>query len=284
MRDKLKNEVAVVTGGAGGLGRGITLCLAEEGADVVIADIDMDSANELAEKVRALGCKSLVVDADLTKEENASRLVKETLAAFGKIDILVNNVGAGHAEDSLTGFNLSEQDWNRVYLGGVTELTEGDWDRSYTANLKTTIFMCKAVVPHMRAQKRGKIINISSIGGRRGGTSRLPYSTFKSGVIILTQGLAHQVARDNINVNCVCPGIIYTSIHEDLAKIRMRTDPRLKEAKDPREVFLRLTGSVPLGREQTPEDVGRAVAFFASEDAKNITGQSLNVDGGMDMR
>lgn len=284
MRGRLKNEAAIVTGAAGGLGQGITLCLAEEGADVVIADIDIDSANKIAEKIRAFGCKALVVDVDLTREEHAKRLVKETLDAFGKIDILVNNVGAGHVEDSMTGFTLTEQDWNRVYMGGVTELTEADWDRSYTANLKTTIFMCKAVVPHMRAQKSGKIINISSIGGRRGGTGRLPYSTFKSGVIILTQGLAHQVAGDNINVNCVCPGIIYTSIHEELAKIRMRTDPQLKEMKDPREVFLRLTKMVPLGREQTPEDIGRVVAFFASEDARNITGQSLNVDGGMDMR
>jgi len=242
------------------------------------ADIDADSAHQTAEKVRALGCKALVVDADLTREENAGRLVTETLDAFGKIDVLVNNVGAGHAEDSLTDFTLTDQDWNRVYTGGLTELTEADWDRSYAANLKTTIFMCKAVVPHMRTQKSGKIVNISSVGGRHGSTERLPYSTFKSGVIILTQGLARQVGRDNINVNCVCPGIIYTSIHEELAKIRMRTNPQLKEAEDPREVFLRLTRGVPLGREQTPKDVGRAVVFFASEDARNITGQSLNVD------
>ena len=277
---RLEGKVAIVTGGAGGLGRGITLCLAEEGAHVAIADIDADSAHQVADKVRALGYKALVVEADLTREESAGRLVAETLDAFGKIDILVNNVGAGHTEDSLTDFTLTDQDWNRVYTGGVTELTEGDWDRSYTANLKTTIFMCKAVVPHMRTQKDGKIVNISSVGGRHGGTERLPYSTFKSGVIILTQGLARQVARDNINVNCVCPGIIYTAIHEELAKIRMRTNPQLKEAKDPREVFLRLTRGVPLGREQTPQDIGRAVVFFASEDARNITGQSLNVDGG----
>ena len=280
---KLEGKVAIVTGAAGGIGRGITLCLAEEGADVVVADINMDGANKVAEEVKAFGRKALVVDADVTKEENARRLVKDTLDAFGKIDILVNNVGAGHAEASVVGGNLTEQDWNRVYTGGVTELTEGDWDRSYTANLKTGVFMCRAVIPHMRAQKSGKIINISSIAGRRGGASRLPYSAMKSGVIILTQGLATQVARDNINVNCICPGIIYTSIHEDIAKIRMRTNSQLKEVKDPREVFLRITNKVPLGREQTPEDIGRLAVFLASEDARNITGQSINVDGGMIM-
>jgi len=280
---KLEGKVAIITGGAGGLGRGITLCLAEEGADVVIADINMAGANKVAEEVRAFGRKALVVDADITKEENARQLVKDAMDTCGKIDILVNNVGAGHAEASVVGGNLTEQDWNRVYTGGVTELTEEDWDRSYTANLKTTIFMSKAVVPHMRAQKNGKIINISSIGGRRGGANRLPYSTMKSGVIIFTQGLATQVARDNINVNCICPGIIYTSIHEDMAKIRMRTNSQLKDAKGPREVFLRLTNMVPLGREQTPEDIGRLAVFLASEDARNITGQSINVDGGLVM-
>jgi NAD(P)-dependent dehydrogenase (short-subunit alcohol dehydrogenase family) len=105
----------------------------------------------------------------------------------------------------------------------------------------------------------------------------------KSGVIILTQGVATQVARDNINVNCICPGIIYTSIHEDMAKIRMRTNPQLKDVKDPREAFMYLMDRIPMGREQTPEDIGRLAVFLASEDARNITGQSINVDGGMNM-
>ncbi|MDD4875968.1 MAG: SDR family NAD(P)-dependent oxidoreductase, partial [Dehalococcoidales bacterium] len=218
---KLEGKVAIITGGGGGLGRGITLCLAEEGADIVIDDINIDNANKVAEEVRALGRKAITVDFDVTKEENAEKLVKSTLDAFGKIDILVNNVGAGHAEANIAG-GFNDSDWDRVYTGGVTELTEGDWDRGYTANLKPTIFMCKAVIPHMRAQKSGKIINISSVAGRGGGLSRLPYSTMKSAVIILTQGVARQVAKDNINVNCICPGIIYTSIHEDMAKIRIR--------------------------------------------------------------
>ena len=284
MHNTLKDKVAIVTGGANGLGKGISLCLAEDGADVVIADIDMDNANAVAQEVRAYGSKALVIEADLTKEESSKKIVDETLKAFGRLDILVNNVGAGHTEDSVADFSLTDQDWDRVYLGGIAELTEGDWDRAYAANLKTTIFMCKAVVPYMREQKSGKIINISSIGGRRGMSTRLPYSTFKSGVIILTQGLAHQLGRDNINVNCVCPGVIYTSIHEDIAKVKMRTNPSYKDVKDPKEVFLKLTRAAPLRREQTEEDIGRAVAFFASDDSRNITGQSLNVDGGLDMR
>jgi meso-butanediol dehydrogenase/(S,S)-butanediol dehydrogenase/diacetyl reductase len=233
--------------------------------------------------VKAFGRKALVVNADVTKEENAQRLVKDTLNAFGKIDILVNNVGAGHAEASVAADTLTEEDWNRAYTRGITKLTEGDWDRSYMANLKPGIFMCKAVIPHMRAQKSGKIINISSTAGRRGGALRLPYSTMKSAVIILTQGVAMQVARDNINVNCICPGIIYTSIHEDMAKIRMRTDPNLKDVKDPREAFEKILSMIPMRREQTPEDIGRCAVFLASEDARNITGQSINVDGGSNM-
>ncbi|MBN1383134.1 MAG: SDR family oxidoreductase [Deltaproteobacteria bacterium] len=277
---KLEGKVAIITGAAGGLGRGIALCLAEEGADIVIADINMDSANQVAEEVKAFGRKALVVNADVTKEENARRLVKETLDALGKIDILVNNVGAGHAEASVAGGNLTEEDWDRMYSRGITSLTEGDWDRSYMANLKPGILMCKAVIPHMRAQKSGKIINISSTAGRRGGALRLPYSAMKSAVIILTQGVALQVARFNINVNCICPGIIYTSIHEDMAKIRMRTNPKFKDAKNPREAFEGILGMIPMGREQTPEDIGRCAVFLASEDARNITGQSINVDGG----
>jgi meso-butanediol dehydrogenase/(S,S)-butanediol dehydrogenase/diacetyl reductase len=277
---KLSGKVAIITGAAGGLGRGIALCMAEEGADIVIADINMEAAKHVAEEVTTFGRKALVVDADVTKEENAKLLFDRTISTFGKLDILVNNVGAGHAEAGVLGGNLSEDDWNRMYTAGITELQESDWDRSYIANLKPGIFMCKAVIPYMRAQKSGKIINISSTAGRRGSTSRLPYSAMKSAVIILTQGIALQVARDNINVNCICPGIIYTSIHEDMAKIRMRTNPQLKEVKDPREAFERILGGIPMRREQTPEDIGRLAVFLASEDARNITGQSINVDGG----
>ena len=277
---KLEGKVAIVTGGAGGIGRGIVLCLAEEGADVTIGDINMDNANKVAEEVRAFGRRALVVDADVTKEENAEQLVKDTLDAFGKIDILVNNVGGGHVEASVVGGNLTQQDWDRLYMGGVAELTEGDWDRGYIANLKPGVFMCKAVIPHMRAQKSGKIINISSIAGRRGITQHMPYGVMKGAVIIFTQALSRQVAKDNINVNCICPGFLYTPIWERMADIQWRKNPQMREQKGPRDVFLSFVDTVPLGREQTPEDIGRAVVFLVSEDAKNITGQSLNVDGG----
>jgi len=275
---KLEGKVAIITGGGGGLGRGIALCLAEEGADIVIDDINIENAYKIAKEIKALGRRVITADLDVTKEENAAKLVQGTLDSFGKTDILVNNVGAGHAEANIAG-GFGESDWDRVYTGGITELTEGDWDRGYTANLKPTIFMCKAVIPHMRAQKSGKIINISSVAGRRGGLSRLPYSAMKSAVIILTQGVAQQVAKDNINVNCICPGFIYTSIHEQMAKVRLRKDPSLKNLNT-RDAFLRLTAMIPLGREQTPEDIGRMAVFFASEDSRNITGQSINVDGG----
>ncbi|MDD5083058.1 MAG: SDR family NAD(P)-dependent oxidoreductase, partial [Dehalococcoidales bacterium] len=219
-----------------------------------------------------------------TKEINSKQLVEKTIEAFGKIDILVNNVGAGNAENSITGFTLSKEDWNRAYTCGIADLTEDDWDRSYKANLKPTLFMCKAVIPYMRAKKSGKIINIASIGGRSGGLQRLPYSSMKSAVIIVTQGVAKQVARDNINVNCICPGIVYTAIFQSIEEIQLRTGARSQGAQDPRQAFLdRVQKMVPMGREQTPEDIGRLAVFLASEDSKNITGQSINVDGGIVM-
>ena len=275
---KLKDKVAIVTGGASGIGRGIACCLAEEGADVVIADIDIGNASKVAEEVRAFGRRALAVEADVTRKGKVELVVTSTLNSFGKIDILVNNVGGGRITPGDAGQPVS------VKGGYITDLDDEDWDAAYEVNLKSQVYMCKAVVAHMKAQRSGKIINISSVAAKVGDSFRMPYSSLKGSVISFTRALARQVARDNINVNCICPGLIYTPSWQLGAEILWRIIPAYRELKGPRDVFQRYVDRLtPMGREQTPEDIGRLVVFLASEDARNITGQTINVDGGQVM-
>jgi meso-butanediol dehydrogenase/(S,S)-butanediol dehydrogenase/diacetyl reductase len=280
---KLEGKTAIVSGGGAGIGRGIVFCLAEEGADVAIVDIDEETAAAVADEVKKLGRKSSVIIADVTDSKQVSRAVQETLDGFGKIDILVNNTGGE----------------SRFYYEkeGQPYLEEKEWDDTVKLNLKTTMLMCRAVSPHFVEQKSGKIVNISSIGGRApagvrvrsagtggSGASFSPmtsYAAAKAGVIQFTRVLALQLAEYNINVNCICPGVLYTPLYERSVPRRIQATPEAK-GMTPREYFdAYLAPMVPLKREQTPEDIGRAVVFLVSEDARNITGQSINVDGGM---
>ncbi len=279
---KLEGKVAIVSGGGAGIGLGITLCLAEEGADVAIVDINKETAAGAAGEVEKLGRKSLVIVADATDSEQVNRAVRETIDAFGRIDILVNNTGGE----------------SRFYYErpGQPYLEEEEWDDTVRLNLKSTMLMCRAVAPHFVKQESGKIVNIASIGGRapsgiragRGmggsGAAFSPmtsYSAAKAGVIQFTMVFALQLARYNVNVNCVCPGVLYTPMYERSVPRRIQSTPG-SEGMTPREYFDKfIAPMVPLQREQTPEDIGRAVVFLVSEDARNITGQSINVDGGM---
>ncbi len=160
-----------------------------------------------------------------------------------------------------------------------TDQEEAEWDENYRLNLKAHVLMSQAVVPYFIKQKSGKIVNIASQAGKMPGSGAMAYSVAKAADIHFTRSLATVLAEHNINVNCVCPGVIYTPMNEKIAAQSIR---RLPEAKGmtSREHFLKFVPLVPLKREQTAEDIGRAVAFLVSEDARNITGQSLNVDGG----
>jgi len=266
----LEGKTAIVTGGAQGLGRGIVDCLARDGANIAVVDIQGDKATEVAEELRTQGRKALGVRADLTRNDQVERAVKEVLDFFGRVDILVNNAG-GYPD--MAGF--------AVRGTRIADRGEDEWDGCYSVNLKTTVLMCRAVIPHLVAQKSGKIVNISSASATSPSGTLVCYATMKAGIVHYSRMLSRDLAADNINVNCVLPGIIYTPLWERGAAELSRVVPGA-ENWTPREFFEKtLIPGVPLGREQTAEDIGNAVAFFVSEEAKNITGQSLNVDGGM---
>jgi len=263
---RVQDKVAIVTGGGKGLGKGSVLCLAREGADIAIIDIDSDSAVKTAEEVKALGRKATTINADVTDSKQITNAVQEVLDSFGKIDILVNNAG-GYPLELMEGTTA------------IIDRSEEEWDKNYELNLKSQILMCKAVVPHLVKQKSGKIINIASASARTPSMMLVCYATTKAGVVHYTRLLARELAGNNINVNCVCPGIIYTPLWEKAAAklIDVLQIPDMT----PREFFEKtLIPGVPLGREQTPEDIGNAVLFLASEEARNITGHTLDVDGG----
>ena len=286
---KLEGKVAIVTGGGQGIGEGIVRCLAEEGADVAVVDIDGVHAMRVSDDVRAMGRRSLPVVADLTITDRVEASVAAVIDYFGRIDILVNNVGGQKGVPP------------RTEPGRITNRGDEEWLGSYEINLKPTIAMCRSVVPYMMEQRSGKIVNISSISGRLADFGNMPYSVFKAGVISFTWSLSRELAPSNINVNCVCPGWVYTPLWDRGATGML---DRIKQARESGEELperfatMEIEGLTPeqfwrkyivepnaaLGRAQTAEDMGRAVVFFASDDARNITGQTLHVDGGYVVR
>ncbi len=283
---KLKDKVAIVTGGGQGIGEGIVRCLAEEGADVAIIDLNGDNARTMASELEAMGRKSLAVETDATEIANINQAVEKVLTHFGQIDILVNNVGGmkGDPED-------------RVGPGRITNRTEDEWQGSYEINLKSHIFMCKAVIPHFQEKKAGKIVNIASDAAKMASVEVMPYATFKAADIQFTRSLATELAHQNINVNCILPGYIYSPLWAGGAQIFLGLATQSArdagntemietlEKMDPKDWWRQniVNPTTPMRREQTAEDIGKAAVFLVSEDARNITGQALSVDGGMVM-
>jgi len=265
---KLEGKVAIVTGAGKGIGQGIAHCLAEEGADVIINSFHEESAAKVAEEVRAQGRQSLAVAADVTMKEGADRVVQEALDGLGKIDILVNNYG-GHSKST-----------HQTFLDQV----EAEWDDDYRLNLKSVVLMSMAVVPHFVEKQGGKIVNVSSVAGRMPTASQMAYGSAKAGINYFTMTLAWDLARYNINVNGVAPGGIFSGMSEPGITRTIETNPEFK-GMTAYEYWLEkivpmVRGRSPLKRDLTREDVGRAVVFLASEDARNITAQTLSVDCG----
>ncbi len=264
---KLEGKVAIVTGAGGGIGRGIALCLAEEGADVIVNSLHTETAGKVAAEVKRLGRKSLAIAADVTDNKKVIQLVQKSIDAFGKIDILVNNVGGQSktffAKDSLQ----------------FVDIEEVEWDENIALNFKTQVLMAKAVAPYFIKQKSGKILNIASIAAKLFDPSILTYNVAKTGVIHFTGALAKELGKYNINVNCVCPGNVWTTLWEKEAEKFIQGTSEFK-GMTPRECFLKYSKDCPIERELLPEDIAHAVVFLVSEDARNITGQTLYVDCG----
>jgi len=244
----LSNKVAIVTGSARGIGRAIALKLAEAGANIVVNDIAAasDSLEGVAAEIRALNRQALVVTGDVSSSEDVARLVEKAAGTFGRIDILVNN--AGVARDQL-----------------IMRMSDEDWDTVLNIDLKSAFLCTRAVLRHMLRQRWGRIISISSVVGIIGNAGQANYASAKAGIIGLTRSVAKEVGSRGITANAIAPGFIETKMTEQL-------DEKQKQA---------LLQHIPLGVIGTPGDVAEAVAFLASEEARYITGQVLNVDGGM---
>ena len=260
-------KVAIVTGGGRGIGRGIALTLARNGADVVIADVHIDDAQGVAEEVSDIGRQSMAVRMDVTVQGSVDSTVQDVITRFGRIDILVNNAAIIGAEG-----------WEQRQRPN-----EDDWDEIYAVNLKGVARVTDAVTPHMKERRYGKIVNISSAGGRLGTTTMPPYTASKAGVINLTRSAAMELASFDVNVNAICPGSVWTPMQERVS-YRTSISPQNPEGLSPKELFDRRAEERRLlGRDITPQDIGNAVAFLASDHAKNITGQALNVSAGSHM-
>jgi len=243
----LSNRVAIVTGSGRGNGLAIALKLAEVGATVVINDIgDASPVNSVVEEIKAMNRKSLAVLADVSISSDVDKLVETTMATFERIDILVNNVGI--TRDQL-----------------VLRMSEEDWDKVITVNLKSVFLCTRAVLRHMLKQRWGRVISISSIVGIVGNAGQPNYAAAKAGIIGFTRTVAKEVASRGITANAIAPGFIDTGMTQQLQ------DAQKEE----------LAKRIPLGYAGTPRDVAEAVAFLASEEARYITGHVLNVDGGM---
>ena len=242
----LKDKNALITGAAQGIGRAIALTLAGHGANIVVSDINLELATQTAEEITKLGVKAVPMKmnvADLSEAEAGAKKIKEEL---GSIDILVNN--AGITKDTL-----------------FIRMKKEDWDLVLNINLNGVFNLCKAVVPIMMKQRSGKIINIASIVGEMGNAGQANYAASKAGVIGLTKTLAREIASRGITVNAVAPGFIQTAM----------TD------KIPEEVKQKMMAQIPLAKLGQPEDVANACLFLASSSADYITGQVINVNGGM---
>lgn len=245
----LNDSVAIVTGGARGIGRAIALELARAGAKVVVNYAGRaDKAEETVQLIREAGSDALAVQADVSQAAEVERVLKTATEAFGKVDILVNNAG-------ITRDNL------------ILRMKEADWDAVLDTNLKGMFLCTKAVSKGMLKQRSGVIINISSVVGLSGNAGQANYAAAKAGVLGFTKSMAKELAPRGIRVNAVAPGYIMTDMTETLAE----------------EVKNQILGGIPLSRIGNPEEVAQAVLFLASPAASYITGQTLCVDGGMVM-
>lgn len=250
--NRLSGQTAVITGAASGIGKGIALAFAREGAEVVVADIDSALGEATAHEIEQAGGRAIFARTDVTRPESVAQMTQATMEAFGRITILCNNTGdAVEARKSIR----------------IVELTDSEWDETFDLGLKSIHNCCRCVIPHMIDSGGGAIINISSIAGTAPAFSAA-FSAMKAGVIAITRSLAVQYADDNIRANCICPGAI-------------RTPGGISVAKQGIYAGINNDRVRLIERFGTPEDVANAAIFLASEESSYITAASLAVDGGM---
>ncbi len=254
----LSDKIALVTGAGQGIGKACALTIATQGADVAVVDINGQTAEHTASEVIALGRKGLALQADVGEVSAIDRMVRQTIETFGRIDMLVNNAGVTR----------------RAY---IMDLTEEDWDRIHRVNAKGVFFCLQRVAREMIPRREGVIVNIASIAGKGyEGTSNVAYAASKGAVISLTKTAAQQLGQHNINVNAVCPGVTNTALSRANLEIRAAQAGVTVE-----ELQQRRVEAIPIRRANEPEDIAAMVAFLGSSGARNITGQSFNVDGGI---
>ncbi len=245
---RLKDKVALITGGARGIGRAIGLTFAREGADIAVADVNLEIAQQTVLEIQNLGRKAMALEMDVTNYEKVEEGVNKILDKMGKVDILVNN--AGITKDNL-----------------LLRMSQADWDAVINVNLKGTFNCIKAVSKPMIKQRSGRIISIASIIGLMGNPGQANYAASKAGIIALTKTVAKELASRNVNANAVAPGFIQTEM----------------TAKLPEDVKKKMLEAIPLAKLGTPQDVANICLFLASDEASYITGQVITIDGGMVM-
>jgi len=258
---QLEDKIALVTGAGRGMGRAISLQLAEAGCNVAVSDIDASTAEDTAVAVKQLGRESVVLPADMGDLQDIDRMFRQAKDAFGRLDVVVNNAGV------------------TKYLD-IMDVEEEDWDRIHRVNAQGVFFCMQRAARELIDQGQGgRIINIASIAGKGyAGTSNVAYAASKGAVISMTSIAALQLGKYDINVNAICPGSTLTTMGEEIMALRSETSGRsmqeLAEARDAR---------IPIGRPNDPEDIAAMALFLAGPGGRNITGQAINVDGGLVM-
>ena len=249
-----KKKAAVVTGAGAGIGRSIAICMAKADYAVAVVDVDVDRADRVVQEIRKASLQAEALVCDVGDRAQVFQMMGQAAQAVGEIDVLVNNAGI-------------------IHLGPLADISEEHWRESFRVNVDGVLFCCQAVLPDMIDQQKGNIINIASWNGKLGAPNFSAYSATKAAVISITQSLAREVASSGIRVNAVCPGIIADTPMRE----RVQTEGKLYGLPPASE----RAKTIPMGRLGKPDDIAKAVLFLASKEAAYMTGQAINVTGGL---